>query len=104
MAAVDDAIRALETRLSESYAVLASTKSTQARAELVSEPENAEAEGESESIPLEIQAVIAAAAVATLGESAAVRSVRSLSPHGVSPWSQQGRAMVQGSHNLRVRR
>jgi hypothetical protein len=103
MAALDDAVRALETRLSESYPTLASTEFAPAEALSASEQEFAEA-GESEIVSAEIQAVIAAAAVATLGETAAIRSIRSLPAHAVSPWSQQGRAMVQGSHNLRVRR
>ena len=104
MAALDDAIRALETRLFESHPTFADDEFMQVEAMSRMEQEIAESRSESEGVSPEIQAVIAAAAVATLGDNVAVRSVRSLSPHGVSPWSQQGRAMVQASHNLRVRR
>jgi hypothetical protein len=103
LAALDDAIRALETRLYESQSAIAAAGVTQVEALSAREQEVADGASESEIVPAEIQAVIAAAAVATLGENAAVRSIRSLPAHGVSPWSQQGRAMVQGSHNLRVR-
>lgn len=53
----------------------------------------------------ETLAVITAAATAFLGRAAHVRSAR-LIPNGaesVSPWSQQGRFIVQASHNLRTR-
>ena len=53
----------------------------------------------------ETLAVITAAATAFAGKSARVRSAR-LAPsaaENVSPWSQQGRVIVQTSHNLRGR-
>jgi hypothetical protein len=59
-----------------------------------------EADAESGEIAPEIQAAIAAAAVAVLGPNAVLQSVKPV----LSPWSQQGRVMVQGGHNLRVRR
>lgn len=50
-------------------------------------------------------AVMAAAATAFLGKAAQVRSARPMSGsiENVSPWSQQGRVIVQTSHNLRGR-
>ena len=53
----------------------------------------------------EMLAVITSAATAFLGKNARVRSAR-LTPAAqetVSPWSQQGRVVVQTSHNLRAR-
>jgi hypothetical protein len=60
---------------------------------------------EKESIGSEIQAVITAAAVALFGHKVRLRSARQLSSQdGVSTWSQQGRVIVQTSHNLRPKR
>ena len=110
LGALDAAIQALETRLAEHHLIsLASGgegKTEEAPAS------GAEASGRAtEPDPVsdaevtgEIKAVIAAAAIAALGEKAAVRSVRLVPAHAASPWSQQGRAMVQGSHNARARR
>ena len=51
----------------------------------------------------EIRAAIAAAAIAALGNHARVRSARKIpSSNMVSPWTQQGRVIVQSSHNLRT--
>ena len=56
-----------------------------------------------EEIPPQIQAAIAAAAIASLGNHARVRSARKVpSSDVVSPWTQQGRVIVQSSHNLRT--
>lgn len=48
-------------------------------------------------------AILAAAATAFLGKTAHIRSVSSIpgATADVSPWSQQGRVIVQTSHNLR---
>jgi hypothetical protein len=57
-----------------------------------------------EEIAPEIQVAIAAAAVALLGKNARVREARSVpSRDAVSQWTQQGRVIVQSSHNLRSR-
>ena len=101
LGALDDAIRALETRLTEHQligtpAAAAALEQTLVHAEDVGEQEIEES-GE---IAPEIQAAIAAATVAALGPDAIVKSVKP----ALSPWSQQGRVMVQGGHNLRVRR
>ena len=56
-----------------------------------------------EEIAPEIQVAIAAAAIAALGNHARVRSARKVpSSDVVSPWTQQGRVIVQSSHNLRT--
>jgi hypothetical protein len=56
-----------------------------------------------EEIAPEIQVAIAAAAIAALGNHARVRSARRIpSSDVVSPWTQQGRVIVQSSHNLRT--
>ena len=53
----------------------------------------------------EIQAAIAAAAIAAAGPAARVRWVRGLKPRADgSAWSQQGRVLVQTSHNVRAAR
>jgi hypothetical protein len=55
-------------------------------------------------IPPEINVAIAAAAIAVLGKHARVRSARRVpSSDAVSPYTQQGRVIVQSSHNLRAR-
>ena len=54
----------------------------------------------------DILVVLAAAVTAFLGKRVRVRSAKQLqSPYEiVNPWSQQGRVVVQASHNLRLRR
>jgi hypothetical protein len=96
--ALDNAIRVLETRLAERQlqTPLEQTLAVSS-SEILDEADQA---GNSEEIPPEIQAAIAAAAVATVGPNAVVQSVKS----ATSPWTQQGRVLVQGGHNLRVRR
>ena len=92
---LEAAVQALETRLAEQRAAGAALE---AASSATSEQEEAKPAGES--IAGEIKAVIAAAAAAVFGKKAAVTSIRSMP----TPWSQQGRVLVQGSHNLRVRR
>ena len=59
---------------------------------------------ESEELAPEIRAAITAAAVAVLGNHARLRAARRVpSQNVVSPWTQQGRDIVQSSHNLRAR-
>jgi hypothetical protein len=96
---LDDAIRALETRLAEQHAASELMEAAQLIVDSSPKDEKRE-EKEAEAIAPDIQAVIAAAAVATLGQDVHVRSIKS----GTSSWSQQGRVLVQGSHNARARR
>ena len=59
---------------------------------------------EQDEIPGEIRAAIVASAVALFGRHARVVSARPMRPDdAVSPWSRQGRLIVQSSHNLRSR-
>lgn len=55
-----------------------------------------------DSVPPEIVVVIAAAVTAFLGKKVRIRSAKRLqSPYEiVNPWAQQGRVIVQASHNL----
>ncbi len=102
ISALDDAICALKRQLSEHQVQatgIDSSRTVQAD-ELQTGTGNTinDNSGESGEIAPEIQAAIAAAAAATLGPNAVVNSVT------LSPWSQQGRVMVQGGRNLRVPR
>ena len=100
---LDEAIRAMETRLAERYT--ASGDGVQHVADSAEpESESAIEEGAAEDVAPEIKAAIAAAAVAVAGPNAQVHSVKPVSAPAASPWTQQGRVMVQGSHNLRVQR
>lgn len=96
--ALDNAIRVLEARLSERQ-LQASLERAPAVSGLKVRDEVEQADISDEIAP-EIQAAIAVAAVASVGPNAVVQSLKSLT----SPWTQQGRVLVQGGHNLRVRR
>ena len=99
LAALDNAICALETRLVEHHT--ASELIQAAQVTLGSTHQNEiRGEQESEVVAPDIQAVIAAAAVAALGPDVQIRSMKP----ATSSWSQQGRVLVQGSHNARARR
>jgi hypothetical protein len=100
LGSLDDAIRALETRLAEYHALAATPDLGDVGTIQAGDFEEAQAQAAEESIAPEIQAVIAASAVAALGPDAQVRSVKPVA----SPWSQQGRVLVQGSHNARAGR
>ena len=96
LAALDDAIRALETRLAEHHLTPVVAQSP-ADENVKDQTQPAD---DSASIAPDIQAVIAASAVATLGRDVHIRSIKP----ATSSWSQQGRVLVQGSHNARARR
>lgn len=102
MASLDDAIQALETRMAEHAASLRGAEESEA--ESATEVGLATPRQEQTILP-GIRAAIAAAATAYLGKNAVVRSAKSVaSGDAVSPWSQQGRVLVQTSHNLPSRR
>lgn len=97
VAELQESVQALESRLVQ----------LSSNAELQSEPAAAlePAQPKKESISSEIQAVLTAAAVALFGKKVRLRSARLRSSQaGVSQWSQQGRVIVQTSHNPRSRR
>ncbi|MGA2599993.1 MAG: hypothetical protein ABSH09_23740 [Bryobacteraceae bacterium] len=48
----------------------------------------------------EVVMLISAAIAAYLGKHARVKSIRRIGPQGFNPWSQQGRATIQASHNV----
>ena len=100
--ALDNAVRALEARLAEHQMQMASMEQPERDQNLedAAEEQADLPEDESSEIEPEIQVAIAAAAVAALGPNAQVNSVNAVP----SPWTQQGRVLVQGGHNLRVRR
>lgn len=104
LGALDDAVRAVETRLGEMHSSAVQRIAAEAEAEPMSESiEEQPLAGEP--VAPEIQAAIAAAAVAVAGPGARIRSLRSLDAHpGASAWSQQGRMIVQSSHNVRPER
>ena len=99
LGSLDDAIRALETRIAEHYAASELIEATLGVDVKASEQEKIRRE-KSEEVAPDFQAVIAAAAVAALGRDAHIRSIKP----ATSSWSQQGRVLVQGSHNARARR
>lgn len=98
-ASLDTAIRALETRLAEHRTASELIQAAQVDADSIHQNE-IRGEEESEGVAPDIQAVIAAAAVAALGPDVQIRSMKP----ATSSWSQQGRVLVQGSHNARARR
>jgi N-acetylglucosamine kinase-like BadF-type ATPase len=95
LGALDLAIQAIETRLAE-YRTIGTARESELT---VSASEQEDLQQAGESIAGEIKAVIAVAATAAFDKKVSVKSIRSVP----TPWSQQGRVMVQGSHNLRVR-
>lgn len=102
IAALDEAIHVLEQRLADQRLPLLMEKSQSiAEPETRHEIERAAGTEEAESeVSPEVKAVIAAAAIAAVGPDAVVHSVKP----ATSPWTQQGRVLVQGGHNLRVQR
>lgn len=57
-----------------------------------------------EPITPEVLAIIGAAIAQFIGAGARIRSTRLLSvPEGMNPWAQQGRVIIQASHNLGMR-
>jgi methylmalonyl-CoA carboxyltransferase large subunit len=102
------ALKALEARVAE----LSQIPELKAAAAPVVETEAAPAttanqavQRENEEVTPEMLVVIAAAVTAFLGKKVRIRSAKmQRSPYEVvNSWSQQGRALVQASHNLRLR-
>lgn len=101
--AIDDAVRMVEARLAELHPSWNSSHAGESESEAAAAMGDAPAEGVLQSaLEPELQAVIVAAAVAAIGPGAHVRSARlTNSRDNASAWSQQGRVLVQTSHNLR---
>ena len=102
IALLDEAIHVLEQRLADQRSqVLLEKPHSLAELENLHEIERAgSTEEEVSKVAPEIHAVVAAVAVAVAGSNAVVNSVKPVT----SPWTQQGRVLVQGGHNLRVQR
>ena len=62
--------------------------------------ERAAAAAQAGEVSPEIVAIISAAVSAFLGKTARVRGIRPARAAAASPWSQQGRVYIQGSHVL----
>jgi len=86
-------INALQTRVAE----LTASQAEPVQAAEVAAGENMAGQAQPETL-----AVIAAAATTFLGKKARIRSAKALSPaqDGAGAWAQQGRVIVQTSHNL----
>jgi hypothetical protein len=99
IAALATAFEALEGELAEAKSF---AKSDPSQGEVPAAPANA-ADQQDDPVKPETLAVLTAAATAFLGKTTLVRSATSAPPaqETVSPWSQQGRMMVESSHNLR---
>lgn len=64
------------------------------------EPAPAAKEEPAHEVSPETVAIISAAVAAFLGKTARVRGIRPARAAAASPWSQQGRVSIQGSHIL----
>jgi hypothetical protein len=99
---VDEALQMIEARLTELHSAWAEPQQSQEVPAAATSDDAVPGQGEDPAIELEIQAAIAAAAIAAAGPNARVRSATlAKSRDKASPWSQQGRVLVQSSHNLR---
>lgn len=101
--ALAGALKALEARLAElsqppTVSPAVETKVATAAVKPV-------ADRKDEEVTPETLVMIAAAVTAYLGKKVRVHSAKLLLPSGqaANPWVQRGRALVQGSHNLRLR-
>jgi hypothetical protein len=102
VASVDEAVAMIEARLTELHSWRVASQPGECESEAVATVDLS-AEGDmGAAIEPEIQAAIAAAAITAAGPNARVRSAMLVkSRDKASPWSQQGRVLVQSSHNLR---
>ena len=102
VAEMADALELVEARLTEIHSAWAASQPVPGEPEATAAGDVVTGEGEEPAIEPEIQAAIVAAAIAAAGPNARVRSATLLkSRDKASPWSQQGRVLVQSSHNLR---
>jgi hypothetical protein len=101
--ALRDMVQILETRVPEEFAAEAIEIAPQISKGLTGGGGNVANADEEDLLAPEMQAVIAAAAMVCAGRKARVRSVRLVLPAHASAWSQQGRMLVQTSHNVRSR-
>ena len=103
IAALAAKVKALEARMAELNSLDDAGDARNEGASIAAAAASASAPGRGRVQP-EMLAVITSAATAFLGKNARVRSARLIpaAQETVSPWSQQGRVVVQTSHNLRA--
>lgn len=101
IAALATTVKALETRVTE-LSRLAAERAGEVPA-IPTSQENASSRAR-EALKPEILAVITASTTAFLGKKVRIRSAKLIPAHEtVNAWIQQGRMIVQTSHNLRTR-
>jgi hypothetical protein len=99
IAALATTVKALQTRLTELNRLAA-----ERAGEIAPVPVPDNAENGMEPMKPEMLAVITAAATTYLGKAARIRSAKLVPVQNTSSaWTQQGRMIVQTSHNLRTR-
>jgi hypothetical protein len=98
---LSETVKSLEAEIAQ-LRKSASAESAAAAAPLSSPQRNAIATAQAQEITPDTLVVLAAAVTAYLGKKVRIRSAKMLqSPYEiVNPWAQQGRAIVQASHNL----
>ncbi len=100
-----DAVKALQARVAELSQPSVSQPASGPTVEVKAVAAKDAAHREAGEVTSEMLVVIAAAVTAFLGKKVRIRSAKMLqSPYEVvNPWSQQGRVIVQASHQLRSR-
>jgi hypothetical protein len=99
MNALATTVKALQARVAE-LACTHTEREQQGEAASEAKVDNAP-EWKKEPMKPEIVAALTAAATAFLGKKASIRSAQPLADDGAGAWAQQGRVIVQTSHNLR---
>ena len=99
------AVKALQARVAELSQPAALQPVSVAAIEVKTATAKDAAHRETGEVSPEILVVIAAAVTAFLGKKVRIRSAKMLqsSYEVVNPWSQQGRLLIQASHNVRSR-
>ena len=99
IAALATTVKALQTRIVELNRLAA-----ERAGEIAPVPALENAEPQNDAVKPEMMAVITAAATTYLGKAARIRSAKLVPVQNTSSaWTQQGRMIVQTSHNLRTR-
>jgi methylmalonyl-CoA carboxyltransferase large subunit len=103
IASLKISIAALETQIQQLSRMTATPATPPAATSQQPVSKPAPVQAADQEITPDLLVVMAAAVTAFLGKKVRIRSARALqSPYEiVNPWSQQGRVIVQASHNLR---
>ncbi|SPE21678.1 conserved hypothetical protein [Candidatus Sulfotelmatomonas gaucii] len=99
MSAMATTVKALQARVAELGRLHAAQ--TQEGDFAIVAPAKNDAGRKNEPVKPEIVAAMTAAATAFLGKKARIRSARQVADESAGAWAQQGRVIVQTSHNLR---